>query len=131
MLSLYIPSIKQFHEQPPARRNTAEFLKNMSLKFLVHNFLKDKLSEVVQIGGHLAASDFLFWGYVKNYVYMDKIRDLNHLKARIREAAEQVTRDMLKRARQEVEYRLDICRVTNGAHVETYYIENDFRHILE
>jgi hypothetical protein len=86
---------------------------------------------VVQIGGHPGASDFLFWGYVKNYVYMDKIRDLNHLKAIIREVAEQLTRDMLKRARQEVEYRLNICRVTNGAHVETYYIENYFRHILK
>jgi hypothetical protein len=28
---------------------------------------------------------------------MDKIRDLNRLKARIREAAEQVARDMLQR----------------------------------
>jgi hypothetical protein len=27
---------------------------------------------------------------------------------------------MLQRVRQEVEYFLDICRVTNGAYVETY-----------
>jgi hypothetical protein len=50
---------------------------------------------------------------------MDKIRDLNHLKAR-REAAEQVARDMLQPVWQEVRYRWDICRVTNGAHVDTY-----------
>jgi hypothetical protein len=38
--------------------------------------------------------DIFFWGYVSNYVYMDRIRDVNHLKARIRECAGQVTRDM-------------------------------------
>jgi hypothetical protein len=62
---------------------------------------------------------FFFWDCVSNYVYMYKIRDPNHLKARTREAAEQTTRDMLHSIWQEVEYRLDICRVTNGGHMET------------
>jgi hypothetical protein len=57
-----------------------------------------------------------FWGYVKNYVYMDKIRDMNHLKARMREAAEQGTRDMIQHVSQDVGCQLDIM---NGAHVET------------
>jgi hypothetical protein len=35
---------------------------------------------------------------------MDKIRDLNNLKARIREATEQATRNMLQYIWQEVEY---------------------------
>jgi hypothetical protein len=47
---------------------------------------------------------FVFWGYVKNYVYMDKIQDLNHLQARIREAAELVTRDMLPHVWQDWTY---------------------------
>jgi hypothetical protein len=68
----------------------------------------------------LTPLDILFWGYIKNYVYVGNIRDLNYLEARIREAVEQVTRDTLQCVYQEVEYQLDICRVTNGAHVETY-----------
>jgi hypothetical protein len=44
----------------------------------------------------LTPLDIFFWGYVN--IYMDKIQGLDHLKARIREAAaEQVTRDMLHR----------------------------------
>jgi hypothetical protein len=38
----------------------------------------------------------LFWSYVKNLVYLEEIPDVNNLKARIREAADQVARDMLK-----------------------------------
>jgi hypothetical protein len=59
----------------------------------VQHFLEEGLVGVVQFCGHLGALtlDFFFWSYVKNYVYMGRIRDLNHLNARIREAAEQVT----------------------------------------
>jgi hypothetical protein len=51
---------------------------------------------------------------------MDKIRDLIDLNARIREAVEQTTRDMLRRVWQEAGGRLDVCGVTNGRHVGTY-----------
>jgi hypothetical protein len=50
---------------------------------------------------------------------MDKIRDLNNLKSGTGVAAEQVTRDFLQGVSQNVEYRLDICKTTNGARVET------------
>jgi hypothetical protein len=43
-------------------------------------------------------TEFFFWGYVQNYVYMDKIQNLSPLKSETREAAEQATRDMLQRA---------------------------------
>ncbi|KAJ4434447.1 hypothetical protein ANN_23009 [Periplaneta americana] len=45
-------------------------------------------------------------------------RDLEELKTRIREAAATVTEDMLKRVWEEFDYRLDICRVTRGSHIE-------------
>jgi hypothetical protein len=44
----------------------------------------------------------------------------NHLQARIKEVGELVTRDMLQHVWQGLEYQLDICRVMNGAYVETY-----------
>jgi hypothetical protein len=68
----------------------------------------------------LTPLDFFFWGYVKKCGCMDQIRDPNHLKARTREATEQVTRDMLQCVWQKVGLRLDICRVTNNAHVGTH-----------
>ena len=46
-------------------------------------------------------------------------RDLEELKTRIREAAATVTEDMLKRVWEEFDYRLDICRVTRGSHIES------------
>jgi hypothetical protein len=46
-------------------------------------------------------------------------RDIDELKRRISEAAASVTADMLERVWQEMEYRIDVCRVTKGAHIES------------
>jgi hypothetical protein len=43
-----------------------------------------------------------------------------HLRQRIIEAAEFITPHMLINTWQELEYRLDICRTTTGAHIEVY-----------
>jgi hypothetical protein len=54
---------------------------------------------------------------MKNIVYQIKINNLQHLKARIRNAVVTVTPNVLQAAWNEVEYRLDICRATKGAHI--------------
>ena len=43
-----------------------------------------------------------------------------HLRQRIIEAVELITAHMLINTLQELEYRLDICRATTGAHIEVY-----------
>jgi hypothetical protein len=58
---------------------------------------------------------FFLWGYVKNCVYGEKIADFQHLRDRIAT----VTPDIIQRTWHEIEYRLDVCRATNGAHIET------------
>ena len=68
----------------------------------------------------LTPLDFFLWGYVKDKVYGVKINDLAHLKARITEAINSVTPDMLGRVWDELEYRLDVCRATNGSHIELH-----------
>lgn len=68
----------------------------------------------------LTPLDFFLWGYVKNMVYQVKINNLQHLKTRIRDAMATVTPNMLQATWTEVEYRLDICRATRGAHIEIY-----------
>jgi hypothetical protein len=64
--------------------------------------------------------DFFLRTYVKNTVYQVEINDLQHLKARIRNAEATVTPNMLQETWNEVEYRLDICRTTKGAHTDIY-----------
>jgi hypothetical protein len=57
---------------------------------------------------------------VKDRIYATKVRELRDLRARIVEAVGTITPDMLQQTWAELEYRLDILRVTNGAHVEVY-----------
>jgi hypothetical protein len=55
-------------------------------------------------------------------MYTEKIRDLQHLKDRICAAVEAVIPGVLSHVWQKAEYRLDICRMTNGANIEIYYV---------
>ena len=59
--------------------------------------------------------DFFLWGYVKDQVYVLPLPTSNlELKVRIRIANEIITADM----RNELDYRVDVCRITKGAHTE-------------
>jgi hypothetical protein len=44
--------------------------------------------------------------------------DIDELKLKIAAAVETINRNMLERVWNELDYRLDICRITNGAHIE-------------
>jgi hypothetical protein len=69
----------------------------------------------------LTPLDFCFaWGFIKHVVYSTKVRDLADLRQRIIEAVQLITPYMLINTWQELEYRLDICRATTGAHIEVY-----------
>ena len=57
---------------------------------------------------------------LKDAVYRRKVRDLADLRQRIVEAVELTTPHMLINTWKELEYRLDICRATTGAHIEVY-----------
>jgi len=71
--------------------------------------------------------DIFLWGYVKDRVFVPSLpRDFTDLKARIIAAVNNIHVPMLTRARvcvcvcvwQELEYRIDVCRVTRGTHTE-------------
>jgi len=49
-----------------------------------------------------------------------KVRHIDDLKRRISNAITTIDEAMLQRTWQEIEYRLDVLRATNGAHVEVY-----------
>ena len=61
-----------------------------------------------------------FYGvYVKDQVYVPPLpASIPELKARIRTAIETVIADMLQTVWNELDYRVDVCRITNGAHIE-------------
>ncbi|GBM07131.1 hypothetical protein AVEN_177091-1 [Araneus ventricosus] len=62
--------------------------------------------------------DFYLWGYVKQHVYSERISDINTLEQRITDVIHSVTPDVLTRVWEELDYRLDVCWATNGAHIE-------------
>ena len=68
----------------------------------------------------LSPVDSFLWGYIKNIVYAEKIRNIQQLQERITSAIETVTQDMIQKTWQEIEFRLDVSRATNGAHTEMY-----------
>jgi hypothetical protein len=53
-------------------------------------------------------------------------RDLADLKARIIAAVKNIDAPMLKLVRQACEYRLEVCRVTRGAHNRTSLVAKKF-----
>ena len=67
----------------------------------------------------LTVCDFFLWGIVKDNVYVPPFpKTLPELRERINTSIWNVTQDMFERVWREWEYRLDICRVTRGAHIE-------------
>jgi hypothetical protein len=62
---------------------------------------------------------FLLWGYVNDSVFLPPLpQDLPVLRRRIIVAISGIDRDILQRVRAEMDYRLDVCRVTNGWHIQ-------------
>ena len=73
--------------------------------------------------GHLVLQmqtrDFFLWGYVKDQVYVPPLPAIiPELKVRIRTAIETITADVLHTVWNELDYRVDVCRSTKGAHIE-------------
>ena len=68
----------------------------------------------------LTPLDFFLWGHVKQLVFRVKVRDMQHLIERIAEAVSSITPRMLCNVWRDFEYRLDIARATNGAHIELH-----------
>jgi len=63
--------------------------------------------------------DFFLWGYVKDQVYVHPLpASILELKVQIRTAIETITAEMVQTVWNELDYRVDVCRITNGAHIE-------------
>jgi len=68
---------------------------------------------------HETPCDFFLWGYVKDQVYVPPLpASIPELKVRIWTTTETITADMLQTVWNELDYRVDVCRITKGAHIE-------------
>ena len=67
----------------------------------------------------LTPSDFFLWVFVKDTVFVPPL-PANHqdLRNRITAAVALVDRDMLTRVWNKTDYRIDVCRITKGGHIE-------------
>jgi len=62
---------------------------------------------------------FFLWGYVKDQVYVPPLpASIPELKVRIRTPIETITTYTIQTVWNELDYRVDVCRITKGAHIE-------------
>ena len=62
---------------------------------------------------------FFLWGFVKDTVFVPSLpANLQDLRNRITAAVAPVDRDMLTRVWNEMDYLIDVCRITIGGHIE-------------
>ena len=67
----------------------------------------------------LTPCGFFLWGYIKDRVFVPPLLvSLNEPKQRITTAVASVDEDMPRFVWTELDYRIDICRVTKGSHIE-------------
>jgi hypothetical protein len=67
----------------------------------------------------LTPTDFSFWGFVKDNVYKPAMPvDLQELRERTVTATALVNVTLLNKLWDELRYRLDVCRITRGSHIE-------------
>ena len=61
--------------------------------------------------------DFFLWGYVKDQVYVPPLpASIPELKVQIRTAIDTITADRLQTVWNELDFHVDVCRITGCAH---------------
>ena len=63
--------------------------------------------------------NFFLWGYIKDQIYVPPLpASIPELKVRIGTAIETTSADILQTVWNGLDYRVDACRITKGAHIE-------------
>ena len=67
----------------------------------------------------LTPLDFFLWGFVKDRLFVPPLpANVVELRTRITAAVAKVTPEMLRTVWQETDYMWNVCRITNGSHIE-------------
>lgn len=116
MLELYVclqlppGTVFQQYGAPP-------YFSHIMRSYLNHTMLDKWIGRGVAISWpprslDLTQLDFFLWGYVMNLVYQVRNKDLQQLKADIRDPMAMVIHNMLQNTWTEVKYHLNICHAT-------------------
>ena len=74
----------------------------------------------------LTSCNFFLWGFVKHRVYLPPLPlSLKELRDRIARTLQTITADMLHRVWDEFDYLVDVCLVTQGAHIEGLWLTHE------
>jgi len=96
-----------------------ELVINTSPVYTTTGLFKMTVGVLTTLSPDATPCDFLLWGYVKDQVYVPPVPAyIPELKVRIRTATETITADMLQTVWNELDYRVDVCIITKGAHIE-------------
>ena len=80
---------------------------------------EDALMRWPPLSPDLTAYVFFVWGFVKDTVFVPPLpANLQDLRNRITAAVALVYRDMLTRVWNEMDYRIDVCRITKGGYIK-------------
>jgi hypothetical protein len=67
----------------------------------------------------LTSVDVFLWEFVKDRVFVPPLpANVAELRTRITAAVAEVKPEMLRSVWQNIDYRWDVCRITNGIHIE-------------
>ena len=87
-------------------------------RYLYRVFQKELYKASLQ-GPDFTPLDFFLWGFFKDQVFLPPLpANVVELRTRITAAVAKVTPEMLRSVRQETDYRWEVCRITNGSHIE-------------
>jgi len=101
------------------RRTVSKTSKKCIFLFQKYRVIKNDCRGHTQYTPDATPCDFFQRGYFKDQVYVPPLpASTAELKVRIRTAIQTVTADMLQTVWNELDYRVDVCRITNGAHIE-------------
>ena len=91
----------------------------LQLLFVQGYYKRNRHFQRYVVSPDLIPCDFFLCGYIKYRVFFPPLPvNLNELKQRITTAVASVDEDTRRYVWTELDYRIDICRVTKGSHIE-------------
>ena len=68
---------------------------------------------------------FFFWGFIKDRVFVTLPADLHELRITFMLLVAEVMCNVLARVWNEIDFRWDVCCITNGAHIKPKWLLNE------
>ena len=108
-------------QQASGRRLTPQKARSLGPAIIQGYYKRNRHFQLYVVSPDLTPCDFFLWRYTKDRIFVPPLPvSLNKLKQRITTAVASVDEDMLRSVWTELDYRIDICRVIKGSHIEHF-----------